>query len=45
MRFKYENKKLRYVDCIGYLFAQHNGIKFLVGDRKFEAWLDVEFVK
>ena len=32
-------------DCIGYVFAQHLGIKFLTGDSAFEELDGVEFVK
>ncbi len=47
MFFKLKNKreKLSYVDCIGYMIALENGIKFLTGDEKFEDKKGVEFVK
>ncbi|MBI2668246.1 PIN domain-containing protein [Candidatus Woesearchaeota archaeon] len=47
MQFKYEKKAddLSFADCIGYIYAQENGIKFLTGDRKFENLPGVEFVK
>jgi predicted nucleic acid-binding protein len=47
MIFRLTNRKdnLSYVDCIGYIFSQQNGIKFLTGDRKFENKHGVEFVK
>lgn len=47
MEFKLANKKsnLSYVDCIGYIFSQQNGIKFLTGDIKFKDKQNVEFVK
>lgn len=47
MKFKLINKKdkLSYVDCIGYIFAQENDMKFLTGDQKFENKVGVEFVK
>ena len=47
MIFKAENKNkdLSYVDCIGYIFAMKNKIKFLTGDRQFEQMENVEFVK
>lgn len=47
MEFRLANKKenLSYIDCIGYIFAMQNGIKFLTGDIKFKDKQDVEFVK
>ena len=47
MIFKAENRKkdLSYVDCIGYVFAKENKIKFLTGDNQFEGMENVEFVK
>lgn len=47
MKFKLLNKKdnLSYVDCIGYIFSQENGMKFLTGDIKFKDKLGVEFVQ
>lgn len=45
--FKAENRKkdLSYVDCIGYVIAKENKIKFLTGDIQFEDMANVEFVK
>ncbi len=40
-----KNKKLSYVDCIGYILAKKRGIKFLTGDKEFEGMENVEFVK
>ncbi|MBI3035423.1 PIN domain-containing protein [Candidatus Woesearchaeota archaeon] len=47
MIFRAENRKkdLSYVDCIGYVFAKENKIKFLTGDMQFENMENVEFVK
>ena len=47
MVFKAENRKkdLSYVDCIGYVFAKENKIKFLTGDIQFKDMDDVEFVR
>lgn len=47
MIFKAENrnKDLSYVDCIGYIFAKENKIKFLTGDEQFRGMPNVEFVK
>lgn len=38
-------KKLSYVDCIGYIIAKLNNIKFLTGDKEFRNFENVEFVK
>lgn len=38
-------KKLSYVDCIGYIMAKLNNIKFLTGDKEFRNFENVEFVK
>ena len=32
-------------DCIGYVLSRRLGIKFLTGDKEFEDFEDVEFVK
>ncbi len=40
-----KNKKMSYVDCIGYTLAKFNGIKFLTGDKEFADLDNVEFVK
>jgi predicted nucleic acid-binding protein len=47
MEFKLENKKrnLSYVDCVGYLMAQRNGLVFLTGDKEFKDIQGVEYVK
>lgn len=47
MEFRLANRKdnLSYVDCIGYVFALQNGIKFLTGDMKFRDREGVEFAK
>lgn len=46
-KFKYKNKKLKlsYADCIGYITALENNMKFLTGDKEFEKFKDVEFVR
>ncbi len=47
MKFRKEHKKknLSYTDCIGYVYAKRNGMKFLTGDKEFEGMNNVEFVK
>ena len=45
--FRFDNKKedLSLVDCVGYILALKNILKFLTGDEKFENKENVEFVK
>ncbi|MDO8468041.1 MAG: PIN domain-containing protein [Nanoarchaeota archaeon] len=47
MMFRKNNKKkdLSYADCIGYIYASKNNIKFLTGDKEFKNMKNVEFVK
>jgi len=47
IKFRKERKKkdLSYTDCIGYIYAKRNGLKFLTGDKEFEHIENVEFVK
>ena len=45
MKHQYNKEKLSYIDCIGYLLARQQKIKFLTGDEKFRNKKDVEFVK
>ena len=46
-KFRFDNKKekLSLVDCVGYILALKNNLKFLTGDEKFGNKKDVEFVK
>jgi len=44
-RKQYKNRDLSYADCIGYIYAKRNGMKFLTGDKEFEDLPHVEFVK
>jgi uncharacterized protein len=46
-KFKQTHKKrdLSYADCLGYIIAKDLGIKFLTGDKEFENFPNVEFVK
>jgi len=44
-RRKYKKQKLSLADAVGYLLAKKYGLKFLTGDKKFENFPDVEFVK
>ena len=47
MRYKSASKerKLSYVDCIGYTLAQQRNAKFLTGDKEFKDVAGVEYVK
>lgn len=47
IKFRKENKakNLSYTDCIGYIYAKRNGLRFLTGDRQFQNLPNVEFVK
>ena len=47
IKFRKEQKKkdLSYTDCIGYIYAARNNMKFLTGDKEFEGMKNVEFVK
>lgn len=47
MKFRKLHKKedLSYADCIGYIYAKKNKMKFLTGDKQFENLENVEFVK
>ena len=44
-RFKNKAKKLSMTDCLGYVVASKNSLKFLTGDKEFEGMNNVEFVK
>ncbi len=44
-RVKHKKKKLSMTDCISYIMAIRLGIKFLTGDKEFEKFESVEFVK
>ena len=44
-RIKHNNKNLSMTDCISYIMAVRLGIKFLTGDKEFENFEGVEFVK
>ncbi len=44
-RFKYKNKNFSFIDCVGYILARENNLKFLTGDKEFRDVENVEFVK
>ena len=41
----HKNKKLSYIDCLGYIIAKTMNIPFLTGYRQFQDMENVEFVK
>lgn len=47
MKLKLESRKRRlsYIDCLGYVMAKREGLRFLTGDKEFESMENVEFVK
>ena len=45
LRLKYKKRDLSMTDCIGYIVAKKLKIKFLTGDKEFENFDNVEFVK
>ena len=47
IKYKIDNKKqnLSFFDCVGYIFARENGMKFVTGDKEFANKEGVEFVK
>ena len=44
-RFAHKGKRLSMTDCIGYVLAKKNGLKFLTGDAEFKNKENVEFVE
>lgn len=46
-KFRFRNRKsgLSYVDCLGYIIAFENSVKFLTGDKGFKDLENVEFVR
>ena len=47
MKYKIDNKKqnLSFFDCVGYIFALENNMKFVTGDREFKNKPKVEYIK
>ncbi len=45
LKLQYKDRNLSMTDCIGYIIAKKLGIKFLTGDKEFENFDNVEFVK
>ena len=46
VRFRIDNNKqnLSFFDCVGYIFAVENSMKFVTGDREFKDKPQVEFL-
>ena len=40
-----KKKKLSYVDCVGYIIAKRNNVKFLTGDKQFKGMDNVAFLE
>ena len=47
VKYRQEKKKqnLSFFDCVGYVFALENNMKFVTGDKEFEHLPNVEFKK
>ncbi len=47
VKYRHEHKKqnLSFFDCVGYIFARENNMKFVTGDKEFENKDGVEFIK
>ena len=45
IKLKNIKKRLSYADCLGYALSLNCGMKFLTGDKEFENFNNVEFVK
>ena len=44
-RYKYKKQDISLPDAAGYLLAKKHGLRFLTGDKEFENFDNVEFVK
>ena len=45
VKFRKENRGMSFFDCVGYMFALENNIKFVTGDKAFKGRKGVEYVK
>ena len=47
VKFRHDNKKknFSFFDCVGYIFAVENKMKFVTGEKEFKNLPHVEFVK
>ncbi len=41
----HKKQNLSFFDCVGYIFARENNMKFVTGDKEFKNKEGVEFVK
>lgn len=44
-RLQHKHRRFSYADAVGYTYANHAKIPFLTGDRQFEGFPNVEFVR
>lgn len=44
-RKQFSSKKFSYIDCIGYILARENDLKFITGDKQFKDMPNVLFIK
>jgi predicted nucleic acid-binding protein len=46
-KYKEDHKKenLSYVDCVGYIYARSNGLRFVTGDKEFQSKVGVLYLK
>ena len=47
VKFKFENRKtnISFFDAVGYIYSLYNNYMFVTGDKKFENFKCVEFIK
>jgi len=47
VKFRYANrkKKLSFFDAVGYVFSMNKGYVFVTGDKEFDKFKGVEFIK
>lgn len=47
IKFRYANRKagISFFDAVGYIFSLENGYSFVTGDKEFENFKNVEFIK
>jgi predicted nucleic acid-binding protein len=44
-RQKYKKRRISFFDAIGYVFSLRKGYSFVTGDKEFEKFKGVEFIK
>ncbi|MBI2652554.1 PIN domain-containing protein [Candidatus Woesearchaeota archaeon] len=45
LKLQLKKKNLSYTDCIGYIWALKNNLRFLTGDKEFKDMANVEFAQ